>query len=166
MRDPAIATASQVTSGDCDGWHNAWLPTAERLEVEAHASRPVSARDGLLRASTYYRAAEFFLHGNPHDPRIDHACQRGVACFRDAIAHLRGITRARYLARRPIEVAVQYSVLIRDLHGRCTCRRLSGPRWPGRSSGLSRVTFMDPSGINSSSSPPTPSPRPTAGYAW
>jgi hypothetical protein len=54
-----VATASQVTSGDNDGWHDAWLSTAKRLEVEARASHPVSARDGLLRASTYYRAAEF-----------------------------------------------------------------------------------------------------------
>ncbi|MEU5883893.1 hypothetical protein [Spirillospora sp. NPDC047279] len=58
-----IATASRVTSGDYDGWHDAWLSTAERLDTEARASHPVSARDGLLRASTYYRAAEFFLHG-------------------------------------------------------------------------------------------------------
>ncbi|MFL6055924.1 MAG: hypothetical protein ACJ72W_23920 [Actinoallomurus sp.] len=39
-----IATASQVTSGDYDGWHNAWLSTAERLDAEARASHPVSAR--------------------------------------------------------------------------------------------------------------------------
>ncbi|MET7684262.1 hypothetical protein [Streptomyces sp. NPDC005423] len=98
-----VAKASQVTSGDYDGWHDAWLSTAERLEVEARASHPVSARDGLLRASTYYRAAEFFLHGDPHDPRIDHAYQRGAACFRDAIAHLPGIT--------PVEIPYEDAVL-------------------------------------------------------
>ena len=87
-----IATASRVTSGDYDSWHDAWISTAQRLETEARASRPVSARDGLLRASTYYRAAEFFLHGNPDDPRIDHAYERGVACFRDAVALIPGIT--------------------------------------------------------------------------
>ncbi|MET9175917.1 alpha/beta hydrolase [Streptomyces misionensis] len=98
-----VATASQVTSGDYDGWHDAWLATAKRLEAEARASHPVSARDGLLRASTYYRAAEFFLHGNPRDPRIDHAYQRGVACFRDAIAHLPDIT--------PVEIPYEDAVL-------------------------------------------------------
>ena len=87
-----IATASRVTSGDYDSWHDAWISTAQRLETEARASRPVSARDGLLRASTYYRAAEFFLHGHPDDPRIDHAYERGVACFRDAVARIPGIT--------------------------------------------------------------------------
>lgn len=98
-----VATASQVTSGDYDGRHDAWLSTAKRLEAEARASHPVSARDGLLRASTYYRAAEFFLHGNPRDPRIDHAYQRGVACFRDAIAHLPGIT--------PVEIPYEDATL-------------------------------------------------------
>ncbi|MBP2054305.1 hypothetical protein J2Z21_007308 [Streptomyces griseochromogenes] len=98
-----VATASRVTSGDHDGWHDAWLSTAERLEAEAHSSRPISARDGLLRASTYYRAAEFFLHGNSDDPRIDHAYERGVACLRDAIAHLPGVT--------PVEIPYEGTVL-------------------------------------------------------
>jgi hypothetical protein len=30
----------------------------------------VSAREAYLRASSYYRTAEFFLHENPEDPRI------------------------------------------------------------------------------------------------
>ncbi|MFG2847086.1 alpha/beta hydrolase family protein [Kitasatospora sp. NPDC048296] len=87
-----IATAARVSSGDYDGWHDAWLSTAERLETEARAAHRISARDGLLRAASYYRAAEFFLHGNPDDPRIDHAYQRGVTCFRDAVAYVPGIT--------------------------------------------------------------------------
>ncbi|MFI2352784.1 alpha/beta hydrolase family protein [Streptomyces sp. NPDC019443] len=98
-----IATASRVTPGDYDGWHDAWRATAERLETEARASHPISARDGLLRASTYYRAAEFFLHGNPDDPRIDHAYERSVACFRDAIAHFPDVT--------PVEIPYEDTVL-------------------------------------------------------
>lgn len=42
-----VATASQVTSGDYDGWHDAWLSTAKCLEAEARASHPVSACCGL-----------------------------------------------------------------------------------------------------------------------
>jgi len=30
----------------------------------------ISAAESYLRASTYFRAAEFYLHGNPQDPRI------------------------------------------------------------------------------------------------
>ncbi|MFF0515497.1 alpha/beta hydrolase family protein [Streptomyces sp. NPDC004250] len=104
-----VATASRVASGDFDGWHDAWLSTARRLETEARASHPVSKRDGLLRASTYYRAAEFFLHGNPHDPRIDHAYHCGVACFSDAVAHLPDITSVEI----PYEDAVLHGYFYR-----------------------------------------------------
>ncbi|MFI9329321.1 alpha/beta hydrolase family protein [Kitasatospora sp. NPDC052868] len=46
----------------------------------------MSARDGFLRASNYYRSAEFFLHGRPCDPRHEHAYERSVECFRAAAA--------------------------------------------------------------------------------
>ncbi|MGB8406958.1 MAG: alpha/beta hydrolase [Mycobacterium sp.] len=98
-----VATAARVVSGDYNSWHDAWLSTAERLEKEARASHPVSERDGLLRASSYYRAAEFFLHGSPGDPRIHHAYERGVACFHDAIGHIPGIS--------PVEIPYEHAVL-------------------------------------------------------
>lgn len=85
-----LTTAQAITSGDYDSWHDAWLATAARTAGEAEAQlaagHRISARDGLLRASNYYRAAEFFLHGNPADPRIDHAYHRAVGCFRAAAA--------------------------------------------------------------------------------
>jgi hypothetical protein len=56
---------------------------AEKMLAEGHR---ISARDGLMRANNYYRAAEFFLHGNPDDPRIDHAYNRARDCFRAAAA--------------------------------------------------------------------------------
>ncbi|MFD8125905.1 alpha/beta hydrolase family protein [Streptomyces mirabilis] len=111
-----IATAARVTPGDYDGWHDAWLSTAERLEAEARGSHPVSARDGLLRASSYYRAAEFFLHGHPEDPRVDHAYERGVSCFRDAIAHFPGVM--------PVEIPYEDTVL----HGYLYRAAGEGPR--------------------------------------
>ncbi|MFD7369908.1 hypothetical protein [Streptomyces mirabilis] len=111
-----IATAARVTPGDYDGWHDAWLATAERLEAEARGSHPVSARDGLLRASSYYRAAEFFLHGHPEDPRVDHAYERGVSCFRDAIAHFPGVM--------PVEIPYEDTVL----HGYLYRAAGEGPR--------------------------------------
>ncbi|WP_216892908.1 alpha/beta hydrolase family protein [Nocardia alni] len=80
-----IATAEGITPGDYDAWHDAWLGTGERIAAEATRSRAgghrVSARDGFLRASTYYRAAEFFLHENPDDPRVSNAYERSVDCF-------------------------------------------------------------------------------------
>jgi pimeloyl-ACP methyl ester carboxylesterase len=83
-------TAQRITSGDHDSWHDEWLAAADRV---AGASRTalagghrISARDGFLRASNYYRAAEFFLHANPSDPRILHAYDASVACFREVTA--------------------------------------------------------------------------------
>ncbi|WP_157845374.1 TIGR03086 family metal-binding protein [Kitasatospora phosalacinea] len=81
-------TAQRITPGDYDSWHDQWLATADRVAERARTSRAgghrVSARDGFLRASNYYRCAEFFLQGNAADPRIRHAYDASVACFRTA----------------------------------------------------------------------------------
>ncbi|MGO9162491.1 MAG: alpha/beta hydrolase family protein [Streptosporangiaceae bacterium] len=83
-----LAISEQITEGDYDSWHDAWLAAADRLAAEAAAAlaagHRISARDGLLRASNYYRSAEFFLHGHPDDPRHYHAYDRSVECFRTA----------------------------------------------------------------------------------
>lgn len=80
-----LATADRITAGDYDSWHDAWLATADRLAAEAATSGEQTARELHLRAGNYYRSAEFFLHGNPADPRIDHAYTRSVECFRAAV---------------------------------------------------------------------------------
>ncbi|MEU7895453.1 hypothetical protein AB0B45_21680 [Nonomuraea sp. NPDC049152] len=66
-----LVTARRITEGDYDSWHDEWRATADRVAAEAeHSTRPISRRDGFLRASNYYRTAEFFLHGAPSDPRV------------------------------------------------------------------------------------------------
>lgn len=66
-----LATAKQIREGDFESWHVAWLRTAERIEeIAAHALQEghrISAGQAFLRASNYYRTAEFFLA--PDDPR-------------------------------------------------------------------------------------------------
>ncbi|WP_410567867.1 alpha/beta hydrolase family protein [Amycolatopsis sp. cmx-4-61] len=79
-----LAAASTVTPGDYDSWHDAYRALADRLYAEAADAGPVTARDLLLRASTYYFSSEFFLHGDPADPRIAAAYDRSVECFRRA----------------------------------------------------------------------------------
>jgi pimeloyl-ACP methyl ester carboxylesterase len=83
-----LTTSQRITAGDYDSWHDEWFATAERISGEAEESlgsgHRISARDGLLRASNYYRSAEFFLHGDPEDPRIDRAYHRSRACFHAA----------------------------------------------------------------------------------
>ncbi|MCS0636025.1 alpha/beta fold hydrolase [Streptomyces sp. LP05-1] len=85
-----VVTAERIIAGDYDSWHDEWLATADRVAAEGRSAlaggHPVSARDAFLRASNYYRSAEFFLHGDPTDPRIHHAYDASVACFREAAA--------------------------------------------------------------------------------
>lgn len=82
------ATVEGITAGDYGSWHDQWLATADRVADRARTSltggHRVSARDGFLRASNYYRCAEFFLHGDAADPRIRHAYDASVACFHKA----------------------------------------------------------------------------------
>ena len=42
----------------------------------------------MFRAASYYRAADFFLHGKPEDPRIQSVWDDATACFDRAIALL------------------------------------------------------------------------------
>ncbi|MFF0553485.1 alpha/beta hydrolase family protein [Streptomyces sp. NPDC004311] len=85
-----VSTGERITEGDYDSWYTEWIATADRVAGEAEkalaAGHRISARDGFLRASNYYRSAEFFLHGNPCDARHDHAYDRSVTCFRAAAA--------------------------------------------------------------------------------
>ncbi|MEU9102606.1 alpha/beta fold hydrolase [Streptomyces sp. NPDC048361] len=85
-----VSTGERITEGDYHSWYTEWSATADRVSAEAEkalaAGHKVSARDGFLRASNYYRSAEFFLHGHPCDPRHDHAYDRSVACYRAAAA--------------------------------------------------------------------------------
>ncbi|WP_062982905.1 alpha/beta hydrolase family protein [Nocardia anaemiae] len=79
-------TVQRIVPDDYDSWYDEWLATADRVAAAARTAHRVSARDGFLRASNYYRAAEFFLHGKAADPRIRHAYDASVECFRAAIA--------------------------------------------------------------------------------
>lgn len=85
-----LATAQKIEPGNVDSWHDEWLALAGRIAGEASRSQKrghqVSAHDSFLRAANYYRMAEFFLHGDPADPRITIAFDLSVACFRSAAA--------------------------------------------------------------------------------
>ncbi|MFG2720550.1 alpha/beta hydrolase family protein [Streptomyces sp. NPDC048416] len=64
-----LATARDITDGDEPSWHRSWKATAEHVaaigEQALAAGHRVSAREALLRASNYYRTAEFFLRDAP-----------------------------------------------------------------------------------------------------
>ncbi|KAE8379708.1 Alpha/Beta hydrolase protein [Aspergillus bertholletiae] len=69
-----LRAASQIKPGNFESFYREFKFLADQIAHQAtsiDAKRfPVSAREAHLRASTYYRAADFFLHGNASDPRI------------------------------------------------------------------------------------------------
>ena len=86
-----LLAASRIGDGDIESWHTAWIEIAERVHHVADGclakGHRVSARDAYLRASNYYRCAEFFLHMTigQVDPRAMPAYEASVACFRAAM---------------------------------------------------------------------------------
>ena len=68
-----LSTAYRIKEGDFESWYIEWLNTAQRVHKYAEnslaAGHKVSAREAFLRASNYYRVAEFFLM-DPEDIRI------------------------------------------------------------------------------------------------
>ena len=83
-----LATAYHIKEGDLESWHDEWARMAFRVRTFADESlargHTVSAREAYLRASNYYRTAEFFLHVDPTDPRIGTTWESSVECFSEA----------------------------------------------------------------------------------
>ena len=84
-----LETAKRIAPGDDESWHCEWRATADRVfalaESCAAAGHAVSASGAYLRASNYYRTAEFYL---PHDSRKVDTARRSRESFRKAIPHL------------------------------------------------------------------------------
>ena len=69
-----MAVAGRIREGDFESWFVEWNKLANRIlsraDTSLAAGHRVSARESFLRASTYFRTAEFYLHGDPSDSRI------------------------------------------------------------------------------------------------
>ena len=84
-----LATAARITPGDWESWHWEWRAVADRIATiadkcaaDGHAA---SASSAYLRASNYYRTAEFFLRDEPwNDPRVADTSARAIETFRAA----------------------------------------------------------------------------------
>jgi pimeloyl-ACP methyl ester carboxylesterase len=86
-----LSTAARIRDGDVESWYREWNRTADRVAAIATAcqetGREVSAREAWLRASNYYRSAEFFLVAlRPNDPRAHQAARRSRHAFAMAAA--------------------------------------------------------------------------------
>ena len=99
-----LATTRLIGEGDLDDWLRSWQVTAERVHQLARTSlaagHRVSARHAFLRASNYYRTAEFFRRGSPiGDGLLLELSRRSREAFGEAID----------LMDRPVErIAIPY----------------------------------------------------------
>ena len=80
-----VSTAERIKEGDYESWCTEWAKTAERLNEVADRALAgghfIGARKAYLRASNYYRTAEFFLHEKPDDQKINDLYDASTACF-------------------------------------------------------------------------------------
>ncbi|KAM0479801.1 hypothetical protein ACHAPX_004378 [Trichoderma viride] len=87
-----LTAATKITPGDFESFYTAFNDLAVRVHAQAEgvdASKyPVSARNAYFREATYLRSAEFYLHGNWEDSRINSVFARHRAAFDKAIALL------------------------------------------------------------------------------
>src|ERR1700722_17210217 len=68
-----LGIAPKIAPGDLESWYERFHQLADhvRSSVDRQSDRhAVSVRNAMFRAANYYRAADFFLHGKPQDPRI------------------------------------------------------------------------------------------------
>ncbi|TBL79429.1 alpha/beta hydrolase family protein [Paenibacillus thalictri] len=83
-----FSTAYRIKEGDFESWYAEWTATARRIHALADSAlasgQRVSAREAYMRASNYYRTAEFFLHGDRKDPRILETWEASRHTFREA----------------------------------------------------------------------------------
>jgi pimeloyl-ACP methyl ester carboxylesterase len=83
-----MATAGRIKEGDFESWFTEWDKLGRRVLSRADASKAKghlqSAQEGYLRASTYFRTAEFYLHGNAEDPRILSEARASQAAYNQA----------------------------------------------------------------------------------
>jgi pimeloyl-ACP methyl ester carboxylesterase len=84
-----IATCARITDGDDDSWYDEWCATADHVaaagRAAAAAGHAVSAREALLRASSYYGLAFHPLFGTPVDERLVAAFAGQRAAFEAAV---------------------------------------------------------------------------------
>jgi pimeloyl-ACP methyl ester carboxylesterase len=86
-----LQTVEAIAPGDFEGWCTHFKALADRLRRRAARTgraHCVSFRDAMFHAAGYYRAADFFLHGNDADPRICSLWKAQKECFDLAIAVL------------------------------------------------------------------------------
>lgn len=96
-----LEVASQITPGDNESFHNAWVNMGNKVfgigETALQNGNVVTARRSMLRAFNYLRTAEFFL--KPSDSRKMPTYLRAREAFLKAIDHFE---------QKPLQVEVPF----------------------------------------------------------
>ncbi|KAF4617999.1 hypothetical protein G7Y89_g15006 [Cudoniella acicularis] len=87
-----LIAAAQIQPGDFESYSTAFNSLADRVYARAQGIDMgrflASARDAYFAASTYFRSADFYLHGNQSDPRIYTLWAQQTEAFNEAISTL------------------------------------------------------------------------------
>ncbi|MFE3267124.1 alpha/beta hydrolase family protein [Streptomyces sp. NPDC059215] len=94
-----LVTCREIPKGDEEAWSARWGATASRVERIGRdalaAGHKISAREALLRASNYYRTADFYRRENPAaDAESARLAKASQQAFADAAALLDTPARA------------------------------------------------------------------------
>ncbi|XEV01647.1 hypothetical protein FSHL1_006934 [Fusarium sambucinum] len=84
-----LRAAAVIEPNDGESWYREFKFLADSIYAQAvgaeKAKAWVSARSAYFRSSSYYRASDFFLHGNQSDPRIYTLWQKQNESFTKAV---------------------------------------------------------------------------------
>ncbi|KAF7366918.1 2,6-dihydropseudooxynicotine hydrolase [Mycena sanguinolenta] len=84
-----LGAANAILPSDFTSFNSTFAELAARKQVQALAAKnKVNARDTFFQAASYWRQADFFLHGNWSDPLINMYWENQTACFNTANAAL------------------------------------------------------------------------------
>jgi pimeloyl-ACP methyl ester carboxylesterase len=85
------ATSQRIKNGDCFSWCTEWEKTADRVrefgEKCLKEGFKISAAESFLRASNYYRTAEFYLNYGSNKEYMDKINTLSTQCFNLAIKY-------------------------------------------------------------------------------
>lgn len=127
-----LYVARRIDQKDIESWVNEWAELAARVETLANTSladgHKVSARESFLRASNYYRTAEYGAF--PYHPRFHELWEKSVKCFHEVCQ----------LFDPPIEI----------IHVEFEGKRLPGYFWRPDHSNIKRPTLIVAGGNDSS----------------
>ncbi|KAJ9415185.1 Alpha/Beta hydrolase protein [Fusarium oxysporum] len=84
-----LRAAAVIEPNNPESWYHEFKFLADKIREQAVTAEKkkdwVSARSAYFRSSSYYRGADFFLHGNQSDPRINTLWQKQNASFTKAV---------------------------------------------------------------------------------